>query len=346
MLPGAEAAGIGGLLGAIPAEEEATAEIGSPGHGRDLVDRKPLPRPFAQLALRLRPAGEILAEGVQRRETLRVFLFSSGHGGDGTHPIDAAPSRKHLLAGCMGTARFLFLLLVSLGTGLRAEDPPVGTFSIVAADPSTGEIGVAVQSRIVAVGGIVPFARAGVGAVATQAYANVRYGPAGLAALAAGIAPDECLRLLAASDPLRERRQAGLVDASGRAATYTGNDCLGWAGGVVGDHFAVQGNILAGRQVVEAMAEAFEQSEGTLAQRLIASLKAGQAAGGDKRGMQSAALLVVRKGWGYGGLDDRYRDLRVDEHPDPIAELERIHRAHRRLFPRPDDTSPETAEEP
>ncbi len=239
----------------------------------------------------------------------------------------------------MGTVRLLFLLLAALGGSLRAEEPPVGTFSIVAADPATGEIGIAVQSRIVAVGGIVPFARAGVGAVATQAYANVRYGPAGLSALAAGIAPDECLRLLAANDPLRERRQAGLVDASGCAATYTGNDCLDWAGGIVGTHFAVQGNILAGRQVVVAMAEAFEQSEGTLAERLIASLKAGQAAGGDKRGMQSAALLVVREGWGYGGLDDRYRDLRVDEHPDPIAELERIHQAHRRLFPRPDDAS-------
>ncbi len=247
----------------------------------------------------------------------------------------------------MKTARRLLLSLVfAWSLPVAAEEPPVGTFSIVAADPSTGEIGVAVQSRIVAVGGIVPFARAGVGAVATQAYANVRYGPAGLAALAAGVAPDECLRLLAADDPLRERRQAGIVAADGRAATYTGNECLDWAGGVVGTHFAVQGNILEGRQVVTAMAEAFGRSEGTLAERLIASLKAGQAAGGDRRGMQSAALLVVREGWGYGGLGDRYRDLRVDEHPAPIEELERIHRMHRRLFPRPDAPSPEPTERP
>lgn len=218
----------------------------------------------------------------------------------------------------------------------RAGEPPTGTFSIVAVDPATGEIGIAVQSRIVAVGGIVPFAKAGVGAVATQAYANVRYGPVGLALLAEGLPPDECLRLLTSNDPLREARQAGIIDASGRPATWTGNECLDWAGGIVGKHFAVQGNILAGREVVAAMAAAFEKSEGVLAERLLAALKAGQAAGGDKRGMQSAALLVVREGWGYGGLNDRYRDLRVDEHDDPITELERVYHEHRRLFPRPE----------
>ena len=194
----------------------------------------------------------------------------------------------------------------------------------------------AVQSRIVAVGGIVPFARAGVGAVATQALANMRYGPLGLSGLAEGMAPDECLRLLTAADPGRERRQAAMIDAAGRAATYTGNDCLDWAGGLVGENFAVQGNILAGRDVVFAMAESFAGSAGPLAERLLAALKAGQAAGGDRRGMQSAALLVVREGWGYGGLNDRYRDLRVDEHEDPITELERVYREHCRLFPRPD----------
>ncbi len=233
----------------------------------------------------------------------------------------------------------LLLLATALApaAGALGTDPPtVGTYSIIAFDPVTGEIGVAVQSRIVAVGGIVPFARAGVGAVATQAYANVRYGPVGLAGLAQGLAPEECLRILTGADPLRERRQVGIIDATGRAATYTGNECLDWAGGIVGKHFAVQGNILSGRGVVTAMAEAFERSDGELSERLLASLKAGQAAGGDKRGMQSAALLVVREGWGYGGLDDRYRDLRVDEHEDPIAELERVYRAHCRLFPQPE----------
>ncbi len=231
----------------------------------------------------------------------------------------------------------LLSLLLGAGLPLQAADPPtVGTFSILAVDPASGEIGVAVQSRVPAVGSLVPYARAGIGAVATQAAANVRYGPLGLAGLASGWTPEECLQRLTAADPGRENRQVGIIDASGRAATFTGNDCHDWAGGLVGLNYAVQGNILADRAVLLAMAEAFEQARGPLAERLIASLKAGQAAGGDRRGMQSAALLVVREGWGYGGLNDRYRDLRVDDHPSPIEELERLHEVHRRIFPRPE----------
>jgi len=219
----------------------------------------------------------------------------------------------------------------------RAPDvPPVATFSIAALDPETGEIGVAVQSRIVAVGAIVPFARAGVGAVATQARANVGYGRLGLLALGSGLDAEETLDLLIREDPLRESRQVGVLDASGTTARFTGSECHGWAGGAGGENFTVQGNILEGPAVVEAMAEAYQNSEGVLAERLLAALRAGQEAGGDRRGRQSAALLVVREGWGYGGVGDRLRDLRVDEHPEPIRELERVYRAHRNLFPRPE----------
>jgi uncharacterized Ntn-hydrolase superfamily protein len=223
---------------------------------------------------------------------------------------------------------------------MARELPAVGTFSIVASDPETGETGVAVQSRIVAVGAVVPYALAGVGAVATQAWANPRYGPLGLSGLAQGAAPEEILELLTSNDPLREQRQAAIVDAEGRAALYTGNACLDWAGGRVGRNYSVQGNILAGPEVVAAMGDAFESTDGSLSTRLLAALRAGQAAGGDRRGMQSAALLVVREGWGYGRGNDRYRDLRVDEHESPIDELERVLQAHRKLFPRPEPVRP------
>ncbi len=336
MLSGTEATGGLHLPEAVAAEEEAAVEVRFARRERQLVDGELRPAPLAELALRLGAAGQILAEGVQCGEARLVFFPAFGHFPFVVpQPIDVASARKHLL-GLKPPFRLLLAAFLAVFP-VRAGEPPVGTFSIVAVDPATGEIGVAVQSRIVAVGGIVPFAKAGVGAVATQAYANVRYGPAGLALLAERIAPDECLRLLTASDPLRETRQAGIIDAAGRAATYTGNECLDWAGGLVGRHFAVQGNILAGREVVTAMAAAFEGSEGLLEDRLLAALEAGQAAGGDRRGMQSAALLVVREGWGYGGLNDRYRDLRVDEHADPIAELGRILQEHRRLFPRPEN---------
>ena len=248
-----------------------------------------------------------------------------------------------LLAGCAGSAaearrtqsRISFQEKVFSAASVSLWPIPVSTFSIVARDPETGELGVAVQSKFVAVGAVVPVAKAGVGAVATQAWANTTYGPRGLALLAEGRSPAEALAEMTADDPRRARRQVGILDATGRGATFTGNQCLAWAGGRVGEDFVCQGSILAGEEVVEAMAAAFRKAEGELGDRLIAALEAGQAAGGDVRGQQSAALLVVREGWGYGGMSDRYRDLRVDDHPSPIAELKRLHAVHRGIFPRP-----------
>ena len=235
----------------------------------------------------------------------------------------------------------LVLLVATLPILAQDSPPPVATFSIVAVDPSTGEVGVAVQSKIVGVGSIVPFARAGVGAVATQSFANVKYGPSGLRALKLGIPPENCLDLLTIDDPHRESRQVGMIDAQGKAANFTGSECHGWAGGFVAENYSVQGNILTGPEVIEAMAHAFENTRGVLAERLIASLRAGQEAGGDRRGRQSAALLIVREGWGYGGLDDKFRDIRVDEHESPIEELARVYEKHRKLFPRPDSVNSE-----
>lgn len=203
-------------------------------------------------------------------------------------------------------------------------EPPVATFSIVGFDPETGDLGVAVQSKFFAVGAVVPWARAGVGAVATQSFANTSYGPDGLALLATGSSPQEAVEALIAADEDRQRRQVGVVDAAGRSASFTGDACLAWAGGRTGEHYAAQGNLLAGPGVVDAMAETFEATSGDLAERLMAALAAGQAAGGDARGRQSAALLVVREGGGYAQLNDRYIDLRVDDHPTPIAELRRL----------------------
>lgn len=231
----------------------------------------------------------------------------------------------------------IFPLSLLLSVSLLADEPTVATFSIVAVDRETGELGVAVQSKIVGVGSIVPFARAGVGAIATQAYANVNYGPAGLLLLKSGMGPMECIQALTSHDRERDHRQLGIVSADGKSAYYTGHACSEWAGGRAGDGYAVQGNILAGEEVVTGMAKAFEETKGLLAERLLAALEAGQAAGGDKRGRQSAALLIVREGWGYGGNNDRFRDLRVDEHPEPIKELRRVYEAHRRLFRRPEE---------
>ena len=201
---------------------------------------------------------------------------------------------------------------------------PTSTFSIVAFDPKTGDLGVAVASKFLAVGSVVPYAKAGVGAIATQSFANTTFGPKGLELLRKGLTPSQVLKQLLASDKDRELRQVGIVDAKGRAAAFTGKKCLPWAGHIVGKGFAVQGNILAGEQVVKAMAKAFQETQGELAERLMAALEAGEQAGGDARGKQSAAILVVRKGAGYGGFDDRYIDLRVDDHPEPVKELRRI----------------------
>ena len=217
------------------------------------------------------------------------------------------------------------------------KTPVAATFSIVAVDRETGEIGVAVQSKIVAVGAVVPYARAGSGAIASQAWANPRFGPLGLLLLETGANPEQCLLFFKTGDQRIEDRQAGIVDAKGNAATFTGSKCSEWAGGKTGEGYAVQGNILAGEEVIDAMANAFEATaEKVLAERLLSALEAGQNAGGDRRGRQSAALLVVREGWGYGGLNDRFRDLRVDEHETPIAELKRVYQMHRKLFPRPE----------
>jgi uncharacterized Ntn-hydrolase superfamily protein len=199
------------------------------------------------------------------------------------------------------------------------------TFSIVGFDPRNGDLGVAVASKFPAVGVVVPWARAGAGAVATQAWALTAYGPDGLALMeSGGCEAPVALDRLTAADPRRDDRQVGMVDATGRAATFTGPRCMDWAGGQTGDGFAAQGNILVGPQVVRAMAGAFETTPGDLVDRLLAAVLAGDRAGGDRRGRQSAALLVVREGGGYEGSTDRYVDLRVDDHPEAPTELARI----------------------
>ncbi|HEX6288668.1 MAG TPA: DUF1028 domain-containing protein [Herpetosiphonaceae bacterium] len=213
----------------------------------------------------------------------------------------------------------------------------IATFSIVARDPANGDLGVAVQSKFLAVGSVVPWARANVGAIATQALANLSYGPDGLALLEQGLSAPDALRQLIAADEQRDHRQVGIVDHEGRAAAYTGSACQSWAGHVTGDGFCCQGNILTGEAVVNKMAEAFCAAGGELAERLVAALEAGQSAGGDRRGRQSASLYVVRRGGSYGGYLDRYVDLRVDDHPDPIKELSRILQLHRFYLTRPAD---------
>ncbi len=200
----------------------------------------------------------------------------------------------------------------------------IPTFSIVAADADTHEAGVAVASRALAVGAIVPWARAHAGAVATQAWANPTYGPRALELMEMGVPPQEVIQNLTLEDQERTLRQVGAVHPSGAAATYTGADCLPWAGGRSGQGFACQGNILAGPQVIEAMVTAYQRATGEMPERLLAALVAGEEAGGDTRGKQAAALLVVKPAGGYAGLNDRLVDLRVDDHPAPVQELERI----------------------
>ena len=200
----------------------------------------------------------------------------------------------------------------------------VSTFSIVARDSVTGELGVAVASRFFAVGSVVPWAKAGVGAVATQSFANTTFGWRGLELLEKGATADESLQILLRDDNDRERRQLGIVSAKGASATYTGKGCLAWAGGRNGPNFAIQGNILAGEAVVTEMEKAFLQTKGTLADKLYAALIAGDANGGDARGKQSAAMLVVKEGAGYGGFTDRAIDIRVDDHLEPFRELGRL----------------------
>lgn len=211
------------------------------------------------------------------------------------------------------------------------------TFSIVAYDPDASEWGVAVASKFLAAGAVVPFARAGAGAVATQSYANLAYGPEGLAMMERGMSAVETVAAVTAGDEQRALRQVGMVDAAGTAATFTGDECFDWAGGRIGDGYACQGNILTGPEVIDEMVAAFEAGSGDLAGRLVGALAAGDRAGGDRRGRQSAGLLVVRSGGGYLGASDVAVDLRVDDHPQPVTELGRLLELHRLLFPSPDD---------
>ncbi|MFD1039279.1 DUF1028 domain-containing protein [Virgibacillus byunsanensis] len=206
------------------------------------------------------------------------------------------------------------------------------TFSIVGFDPETKELGIAVQSKFIGVGTVVPWAKAGVGAVATQAFANPAYGPDGLRLMEQGKTAQETITILTENDEGKEDRQVGVVDANGNAATFTGNRCYDWAGGRAGKHYTAQGNILVSQETVNAMADTFEKTTGTLAERLLTALDAGQEAGGDSRGKQAAAIYVVKEKGGYLGADDRYIDLRVDEHPDPIKELIRIYHLHQLYF--------------
>jgi uncharacterized Ntn-hydrolase superfamily protein len=211
--------------------------------------------------------------------------------------------------------------------------PLLATYSIAACDLDAGQWGVAVESKFLAVGALCPFAEPLVGAVATQSYVNPRYGPDGLALLRQGLSAEEVVQRLTEADEGRDHRQLGVVDARGRAATYTGEGCHDWAGGRTGEGYAAQGNILVSGETVDALAETFEGTAGKpLAERLLECLDAAQAAGGDRRGQQSASVIVVQKDGGYAGLSDTLVDLRVDDHERPLEELRRLYRIHQELF--------------
>jgi len=210
------------------------------------------------------------------------------------------------------------------------------TFSIAAFDPENGDLGIAVQSKFPNVGVVIPFARAGIGAIATQSYCNTSFGPRGLMLLQKGASPQEVVDELIAGDEAREYRQLAVIDAQGNGAAYTGAQCFDWCGSIVEDNFSVQGNCLESEAVANHMAQNMRDSQGSLAERLLDSLAAGQAAGGDRRGQQSAALLVVRECGGYGGHDDRYVDISVYDHPAPIDELYRLYAIHRLTYFRSD----------
>ncbi len=220
------------------------------------------------------------------------------------------------------------------------------TFSIVAYDPAESAWGVAVASKFLAVAAVVSWARAGAGAVATQSFARVSFGPDGLALMESGRSASEALAALLAADSEQALRQVGMVDSRGGAAAHTGSGCYDWAGHHIGEGFTCQGNILAGPQVVAAMAEAYQSAHGELADRLLAALTAGDDAGGDRRGKQSAGVLVVKAKAGYGGDNDRYIDLRVDDDPEPVRKLHSLLAAHHLFFghPRPEDQIPITAD--
>jgi uncharacterized Ntn-hydrolase superfamily protein len=222
----------------------------------------------------------------------------------------------------------LTVVLLLIGLNLPVAEPPrgelVNTFSIVAHDPARKEWGVAVASKYLAVGSVVPWAKAGSGAVATQSFVNVTLGTKGVELLGQGKSAEEVIKMLTEADSEKDFRQLGVVDAKGSVANFTGPRCLAWAGARSGKHYSCQGNLLAGKEVIEEMAKAFEGGKGSLAWRLMAALEAGEKAGGDKRGKQSAAILVVRERGGPNGLGDRFIDFRVDDHKEPIPELARI----------------------
>ncbi|MCD8510652.1 MAG: DUF1028 domain-containing protein [Bacillus sp. (in: Bacteria)] len=213
----------------------------------------------------------------------------------------------------------------------------VATFSIVAFDPDTKELGIAVQSKFLGVGAVVPWAKAGVGAVATQSFANTAFGPDGLALLEQGLPPEQVVEKLIENDEEKDLRQFAIIDASGNTAAFTGKDCYDWAGHRAGAYCSAQGNILVSEKTVETMVSVFERTKGSLAERLLEALDQGQEAGGDSRGKQSASLFIVQEEGGYGGYNDRKYDLRVDDHPEPIKELKRLFELHRLYFSRPEE---------
>ena len=231
----------------------------------------------------------------------------------------------------------ILTLLLSISSVLRADDTQaLGTFSIAALDPETGELGVGVASKFLAVGSLVPYAKAGVGAIATQSLAGIPYGSDGLKLLKSGKSPKEVIEVIKAQDPYREYRQVGMIDAKGNAAGFTGKECKSHAEYRAGKNYAIQGNILTGPEVLDAMAKGFEEAikkKARLADAILAALKAADDAGGDSRGKQSAAILVVRKEGGYIGQDDRFVDLRVDDDKEPISKLGKLIELHKKTFP-------------
>ncbi|TYB31510.1 MAG: DUF1028 domain-containing protein [Candidatus Mcinerneyibacterium aminivorans] len=227
----------------------------------------------------------------------------------------------------------IFTAMISSMFSEITNTKKIATFSVVAYDEETNELGVAVQSKFLAVGAVVPYAKANTGAIASQAWGNTKYGPEGLKFLEMGVSPKKVTEILTFKDKDSDQRQLGIVDGQGNSYTFTGKNCMKWAGGESGDSFAIQGNILAGEEVVEAMVEKFKNTENLpLGKRLIEVLKAGEHAGGDKRGRQSASLLVVAENGGYSGYNDRFIDLRVDDHETPIKELMRIYKLHEKTF--------------
>jgi len=206
------------------------------------------------------------------------------------------------------------------------------TFSIVGFDPDNGDLGVAVHSKFPNVGVSIPFAQAGVGAIATQAYCNTSFGPKGLALLKNGASAQQAIEILINNDPEKDYRQLGIIDAQGNSANFTGSKCFDWAGSYIGANYSIQGNVLAGEKVISEMAKGFTEKQGPLTEKLMNALVLGQNAGGDRRGQQSAALLVVRKNGGYGGFDDRYANISVYDHKQPIDELLRLYQIHRLTY--------------